>query len=110
MISTHVQVFVSYNASLILINQQGAWFVPLLVSIIVQSVMCKCVCVCVCLIDAADYTVRLVGGDERSGVVEVALNGRWGTICDVSNWDLEEAQVVCRQLGLPPPTTTTFNQ
>ena len=62
------------------------------------------------MIDAADYTVRLVGGDERSGVVEVALNGRWGTICDVSNWDLEEAQVVCRQLGLPPPTTTTFNQ
>ena len=51
-------------------------------------------------IDAEDYTVRLVEGDGRSGVVEVAFNGRWGTICEDSYWDVEDAAAVCDQLGL----------
>ena len=44
--------------------------------------------------------MRLVQGDERSGRVEVRYLDDWGTICD-DNFGLEDAQVVCRMLGLP---------
>ena len=33
------------------------------------------------------------------GVVEICIAGRWSTIGCGGNWDHEEAQVVCRQLG-----------
>ena len=44
--------------------------------------------------------IRLVGGDETSGRVEICLDGSWGTVCD-DGWGAREARVVCRQLGLP---------
>ncbi len=41
----------------------------------------------------AAFDIRLTGGENVTlGLVEVKVNGTWGTVCD-SSWGDEEAQV-----------------
>ena len=46
-------------------------------------------------------TVRLVGGITNStGRLEICANGVWGRVCNkLQYWGLDNAIVVCRQLG-----------
>ena len=52
-------------------------------------------------------SIRLQGGTNTNGYVEVCHNNIWGTVCGNSNWGLADAQVACRQLGFPSSGATS---
>ena len=44
--------------------------------------------------------VRLAGGTERKGLLEICYNHTWGLVCD-DEWNYTEALVVCKALRFP---------
>lgn len=47
--------------------------------------------------------VRLINGTaSNEGVVVVCINSRWGTACHDGSWGVNDATVICRQLGYAP--------
>ena len=63
----------------------------------------RCCCSDVMFSEGCDEEgeLRLAGGNEEGeGRVEICRYGAWGTVCGYS-WEVNDAKVVCRQLGFP---------
>ena len=51
-----------------------------------------------CILVGPITPMRLVGGTNYSGRVEIEYEGIWGTICD-RGFDINDAKVICRMKG-----------
>ena len=57
-------------------------------------------------VGCVENSLRLAGGQtELEGTIEVCANGIWGLVGD-AGWSDADADVACRQLGLPTGGTT----
>ena len=52
----------------------------------------------------------MIGGKTNNeGNVQICYNNAWGSVCD-DNWNINNAKVVCRQLGFQPKGTPQINK
>lgn len=77
------------NIQVCLFNTQNCIILPLLLHLV--------------SIDPANCTngdIQLIGGNNSAeGVIEICMNGTWGSVCN-DGWGAQETAVVCKQLRL----------
>ena len=54
-----------------------------------------------CTDPCQDGDVRVSEGTPQDGFLEYCVDGYWGVVCG-NNWDNNEAEIACRQLGYQP--------
>ncbi|CAI8055637.1 Deleted in malignant brain tumors 1 protein [Geodia barretti] len=63
----------------------------------------------ICTVSDASTGIRLVDGNETSGLVEVLRYCEWRSVCD-DYWTDHDAKVACRQLGLLPYAAGSYRR